>query len=241
RRKNKERKALTQFMATEQNDYPIRSQRYIAFECAAVGFLCKQEVIEPNHITYFRFAVSLSLLLFFSKLSYLQMLTLAAIGALSDFFDGALARAASKKTRLGIILDPLADKLLVVTLIYISLMRRAITPTYVLLILLMEAHLIVIPMLSWLRYGRKGKADGAQPSGGRDRGAFILKSNAAFLGKMKVHLYAYGFLSIFLGKAFESVFILHAGRWFLLSGIAAAAIAFCTYIIRWIKRPYSIF
>ncbi|MGD2127095.1 MAG: hypothetical protein PVG99_13505, partial [Desulfobacteraceae bacterium] len=58
RRKNKERKALTQFMATEQNDYPIRSQRYIAFECAAVGFLCKQEVIEPNHITYFRFAVS---------------------------------------------------------------------------------------------------------------------------------------------------------------------------------------
>lgn len=40
-----ERGALTRFLATEESDYPIRSERYIAFERAATSFLCKQDFI----------------------------------------------------------------------------------------------------------------------------------------------------------------------------------------------------
>ena len=108
----RERSSLTQFFPAEASDYPIRSRRYIAFERTAASFLLKQDVIEPNHITYFRFGICLLFILFYSRLSYLQILILAALGGISDFFDGALARAASKKTRLGMILDPLADKFL---------------------------------------------------------------------------------------------------------------------------------
>jgi cardiolipin synthase len=75
-------------------------------------FCSNRMSLNPIYITYFRFGICLLLILFYSRLSYLQILILATLGGISDFFDGALARAASKKTRLGMILDPLADKFL---------------------------------------------------------------------------------------------------------------------------------
>jgi len=240
--KKKERGPLTRFMRAEESDYPIKSRRYIAFERAAVALLCKQNLIEPNHITYFRFGLTLFLLFFFSNLSYLEILALVAIGGLSDFFDGALARAASKKTRLGILLDPLADKFLAFTLMGILIMRKVMSPVYMLLILLTEGHLFLIPILSWFHEGKKAKREGGEPSPAeRDRSSFILRTQAVFVGKVKMHLYVYSFLSLLLGKAFDSPLFLRAGNLLLISAITAGAIAFCTYILRWFKRPYGVF
>ncbi len=231
---------LTRFLPTEESDYPIRSKGYIAFERAATSFLCKQEFVEPNHITYFRIIVCLCLLFFSSHLSTLQILILATLGGLSDFFDGAFARSASKKTRLGIILDPLADKFLVFTLLYILVTRKVLDPIFVLLIIMMEGHLILIPALSWFYGVMKGKShDIKGTSKSMDGNDFILKSNAALMGKIKVHLYACGLLSLFLGKAFESSVILRVGNWLLVLGITAGAIALSTYVVRWLKQPYS--
>ena len=98
----RQRPSLTEFMPADRSDYFLPSKRYIAFEGAIVSFLCKQDVIRPNHITYARFVISFLLLCFSPSLSYFQIFMLVAFGALTDFFDGALARAASKKTRLGL-------------------------------------------------------------------------------------------------------------------------------------------
>jgi cardiolipin synthase len=236
-----DRRALTRFLPTEESDYAIRSKGYIAFERAATSFLCKQDFIDPNHITYFRVIICLCLLIFSSHLSYLQILILTMLGGLSDFFDGAYARSASKKTRLGIILDPLADKFLVFTLLYILVTRKAVNPIMVLLIVVMEGHLIVVPMLSWL-YGlrRRRNQDARAALERRDRSAFILKSEAALIGKVKFLLYACALLGILVGKAFDSLFFLQMANWLLVLGITAAAMAFCTYLVRWLREPYSI-
>lgn len=209
RRKQSERSALTKFLPTEERDYPIRSRRYIAFEKAAVSLFCKQDLIEPNHITYFRFFICLVLLLFFSRFTFLQILILAALGALSDFFDGALARSASKKTRLGIILDPLADKLLVFILIYILIMRGALDPIYLVLMILMEGHVLLIPVFSWFYSAQRGRNNSTYSRyAKKDRGAFALKTQALFIGKVKFLLYANALLGIFLGEILDSSFIL---------------------------------
>ncbi len=231
---------LTKFLPTEESDYLIRSERYIAFERGATSFLCKQNFIDPNHITYFRVIVCLCLLIFASHLSYIQIMILTILGGLSDFFDGAYARSASKKTRLGIMLDPLADKFLVFTLLYILVTRKALNPILVLLMVVMEGHVIVVPMLSWLYGLRKRRNDDAQAvSEKRDRSAFILRSEAVLIGKVKFFLYACALLGILVGKAFGSLFFLQVANWLLVLGITAGAMAFSTYVVRWVKHPYS--
>jgi cardiolipin synthase len=238
--KRNERTALTRFLPTEESDYPIRSERYIAFERAATSFLCRQDFVEPNHVTYFRIIICLCLIFFSSHLSYLQILILAILGGLSDFFDGAFARSASRKTRLGIILDPLADKFLVFTLLYILITRKVLDPIFVLFILMMEVHVIFIPTLSWIYGLVKGKNHGTRgTSEGIDNSDFILKSKAALMGKVKVHLYAYGLLSLLLGEAIGSSVLLSVGNWLLVLGITAGAIALCTYVLRWLNHPYT--
>lgn len=196
-----------------------------------VSFLVKQDLIQPNHLTYFRFFICVVLLFFFPHLSYVQILLLAALGISSDFFDGALARAASKKTRLGMMIDPLADKTLAITLIYILLARKVISPVYLILMLLMEAHLVLIPILSW-SYGRCRK--------GVARGVFVVRPKEILMGKIKVFLYAFGFMTILMARAVGSVLLLKLAEWILISGIAAGAIALLTYLFRWYMRPYRI-
>jgi phosphatidylglycerophosphate synthase len=236
-----ERTALTRFLPTEASDYPIYNERYIAIERFATSFLCKQDFIQPNHITYFRVIICLCLLVFSSHLSYLEIFILAILGGLSDFLDGAFARSASKKTRLGILLDPLADKFLVFMLLYILITRRVLDPRFIPFIVMMEGHIIFIPALSWVYGMFKRKNQGiSATSESIDNSDFILKSDPVLIGKVKVHLYAYGLLSLLLGKAIGSWVLLSIGNWLLVLGITAGAVAFSTYLVRWLREPYPI-
>ena len=237
----RQRPSLTEFMPAEQRDYFFPGKRYIAFEGAIVSFLCKQDVIRPNHITYARFVISLLLLCFSPYLSYFQIFILVAFGALTDFFDGALARAASKKTRLGMMIDPLADKFLAFSLIYVLLIRRVIDPIYLFFLLIMESHLVLIPLLSWIHEIRQGRKnhDSTVPEG-RQRGVFIIKSREIFLGKIKSFIYALAFLGILAGQAIDSVFLTRFAEGLLIAGIAVGGVALCNYIIRCYKRPYRL-
>ena len=50
---------------------------------------------------------------------------------ITDFFDGYLARALNQTSKLGILLDPIADKLLIASVIIVLIETRVITDIHV--------------------------------------------------------------------------------------------------------------
>ena len=84
----------------------------------------------PNIITFIRiFLIPLILYLLFSDDS--KIVLLAGFLFISDFFDGYLARALNQTTKLGILLDPIADKLLIASVIIVLIETRVITDIHV--------------------------------------------------------------------------------------------------------------
>ena len=69
----------------------------------------------PNFLTLIRIvAIPFYLVLLSSRL-YLEALIIFILGGLTDFLDGAVARLSHQQTPLGAYLDPVADKLLVMS------------------------------------------------------------------------------------------------------------------------------
>ena len=74
----------------------------------------------PNVLTFARVFFSIMLFVVMPFHWYLVALVLFCVGALTDFFDGWWARRYHQVTKLGRIVDPFADKLLICgTLIYL--------------------------------------------------------------------------------------------------------------------------
>jgi CDP-diacylglycerol--glycerol-3-phosphate 3-phosphatidyltransferase len=77
-------------------------------------------MITPNHLTILRILIALAsppLLIFFRSLPIDALVTVAFTAAcVSDWWDGHLARTRSMITSMGKILDPIADKLLMLGL-----------------------------------------------------------------------------------------------------------------------------
>jgi phosphatidylglycerophosphate synthase len=217
------------YLPVTELDYPIKNKRYIAFE-NKVGRVFPR-FVEPNYLTFARIIICLVLLLLASQISYLSLLIITIIGGLSDFLDGALARAQAKKTRLGVMLDPLADKLLVFAVLYTLTIRGDILPVYILCMALCEIHVLLIPMLSY-GYQWKRSMEGRTSSDGKDR------IQPVSFGRVKLHFYVYAVLWITIGRIISSGILVMLGAWFLIMGISAASIALVQYLYRWINNPY---
>jgi CDP-diacylglycerol--glycerol-3-phosphate 3-phosphatidyltransferase len=74
------------------------------------------EMNVPNKLTLSRFALTVAFLaVIFSKPPYHQTIALAlfAAGGLTDYFDGKIARRDKLITNFGILMDPLADKVMI--------------------------------------------------------------------------------------------------------------------------------
>ena len=88
----------------------------------------------PNIITFIRiFLIPIILYLMFSENPNIVLLAggLFIISSISDYFDGYLARTLNQSSRLGTLLDPIADKLLVASVIIVLVDTRVITHIHV--------------------------------------------------------------------------------------------------------------
>jgi len=80
--------------------------------------------ISPNQLTYARVVIGLLLfilLFFFGIENKFLIISLFCVGALTDLFDGSVARGLNKITGLGTMLDPIADRVLIVPIAVYSL------------------------------------------------------------------------------------------------------------------------
>ncbi|AYC32160.1 CDP-alcohol phosphatidyltransferase family protein [Pseudomonas cavernae] len=96
----------------------------------------------PNLLTLLRLALTIPIACLLLAERHAQALSLFAVAGASDALDGFLARRFGWTSRLGSILDPLADKLLLVTS-YVCLALSAVLPWWLTLLVLLRDALIV--------------------------------------------------------------------------------------------------
>ena len=69
----------------------------------------------PNCLTLLRIVLIPFFLVLLSSQLYLEALVVFIVGGLTDALDGAVARMTNQKTSLGAYLDPVADKMLIIS------------------------------------------------------------------------------------------------------------------------------
>ena len=217
------------YIPVEESDYPIDIERYKAFERYAASIF--PSFIEPNYLTYFRIVICIFLLFFSADLSYSFIMLFVILAGLSDFFDGAIARSKNKKTTLGVTLDPLADKFLVISILYILLVRGDIKLMYILLMVGCESHVFIIPILSYLY--QKFKCGKSKLSFNASK-----RIKPSTLGRTKVLFYIFAMLFIILGRIIYPTIFLNIGQNLLILGIGVSLIALFQYLLIWAKNPY---
>ncbi len=90
----------------------------------------------PNSLTLFRiFLVPLLVVVLLTKYSNRLGLGIFLVAAITDFFDGYVARRMNKVTRLGALLDPIADKLLM-SAASISLVELGLAKAWMIVIII---------------------------------------------------------------------------------------------------------
>jgi len=90
----------------------------------------------PNSLSLFRiFLVPLLVVVLLTKYSNRLGLVIFLVAAVTDFFDGYFARRMQKITRLGALLDPIADKLLM-SAAFISLVELNLAKAWMVVIII---------------------------------------------------------------------------------------------------------
>jgi CDP-diacylglycerol--glycerol-3-phosphate 3-phosphatidyltransferase len=91
----------------------------------------------PNKLTISRFLLTVAFLMaMFSEIPYHETLSLVLFGiaSLTDYFDGKIARRDNLITNFGILMDPLADKILVCSA-FIAFVGRGWIPAWMVVII----------------------------------------------------------------------------------------------------------
>jgi CDP-diacylglycerol--glycerol-3-phosphate 3-phosphatidyltransferase len=107
--------------------------------------------VTPNHITFLRvLATPIIFLLILSERYYLGI-SLFAMAAATDAIDGSLARIRNQVTTFGILFDPLADKLLIGSMVLLVVFRH-LSPVLAIMVLGVEIIIIMTAMVAKYRF-----------------------------------------------------------------------------------------
>lgn len=108
----------------------------------------------PNSISVFRILLVVPVVWLLLQQHYAMALVLFAIAGLSDALDGFLAKVNGWESRLGSILDPLADKLLLVCS-FLALVWLGLIPSWLFVVVIARDLIIVIGGVAFhLMFGR---------------------------------------------------------------------------------------
>jgi cardiolipin synthase len=108
----------------------------------------------PNILTAFRILLIPVIIDLILQKNYVIALWFFLLAAVSDALDGFIARRFNMCTRLGAMLDPLADKLMIVTAV-LALFRLGLVPVWVMMAIVCRDIVILVGAIAWrLRIGR---------------------------------------------------------------------------------------
>ncbi|MCK5061636.1 CDP-alcohol phosphatidyltransferase family protein [Candidatus Parcubacteria bacterium] len=163
--------------------------------------------ITPNHITVFRLILTpiVALLMFYQH--YYVGLWAFLITAFTDAIDGAMARTRDQITEWGKVYDPVADKILIASMVFIIVLRYIDLWT-ALIIIFLEFFIVA---LAWYRL-KTGK-----------------KIQANVWGKIKMNLQCAGVIILLLAIVFDWAALIPLASGTLYLAIAFAIVSLLTY------------
>ncbi len=100
----------------------------------------------PNFLSLLRIILVPVIIIFLIQEEYTDALITFTIAGLTDIFDGLLARALNKQTKLGAFIDPMADKLLLASS-FVSLSVVGLIPSWLTVIVISRDFIIVLGMV----------------------------------------------------------------------------------------------
>lgn len=164
--------------------------------------------VTPNQVTIIRFLMTPLVLWAVSQGIWITVLALFAVAAFTDVLDGALARTRKQITMWGTVADPVADKVLVGSVMLFFVAHR-IDPLFAALLVSLE---VLIILGAYLRFRRKG-----------------MYLSANIFGKIKMGLQALAILLLLFDQIYQFAWSVPAA--IILFGIALvlALISFLTY------------
>jgi cardiolipin synthase len=117
------------------------------------GIVSGRILTVPNLISFARLAgVPIFLYLFLVAERYGWAVTVLAIGGTSDWIDGYLARKLGQVSRLGELLDPLADRLYILATL-LAFTVKAVVPWWFTIALLAREAVLLVTLIVLRRYG----------------------------------------------------------------------------------------
>lgn len=106
----------------------------------------------PNYLTMLRVALTPVFMILFNYVGVFFSLLAFGAAAITDFFDGRIARKTGKITNFGKFMDPLADKLLVCAALFVLLRSGpGLIATWMLLIIVIREVVITV-LRTWAAY-----------------------------------------------------------------------------------------
>ncbi len=171
----------------------------------------------PNALTILRmFMVPAFAVLFFSSIEYnhIYALLIFLLAGFTDWLDGYLARKYDVVTVVGIVLDPLADKLMLLTAL-ICLTYYGSMPIWILVIVLINETILILAGISM--YFRKKKS--------------VIPANK--FGKMATVLFTIAvFMMIVMPNQPFTMAI-------MIIALFSKLISFSSYVIKYFKKHFA--